>query len=92
MGGGTHFWDAIVTITGGIALVAIVALVVSKKSQTPQVIQAGGSAYSNALAVAVSPVTGAVPQPNLSYPGSSILDELQGGSGGFAPVAGNYFA
>jgi hypothetical protein len=86
MGGGTHFWDAIVTITAGIALVAIVALIVSKKSQTPAVIQAGGTAYSSALAVAVSPVTGAVPQANLTYPNEGFLS---GGGGGFTPDYGN---
>lgn len=79
--------DAGVTILGGIALVAIVALIVSRKSQTPQVIQAAGSAYANSLAVAVSPVTGAVPQPNLSYPSSSSI-----GSGvGFTPNYGSSF-
>lgn len=79
---GEHFADAMVTILGGIALVAIVALIVSRKSQTPQVIQAAGSAYANSLAVAVSPVTGAVPQPNLSYPGQS---GFMGAGGGFTP-------
>lgn len=60
---------AIVFLTT-IAGVAMVALLVSKKSQTPAVIQSTFSGYNNALAVAVAPVTGAVPQPNLQYPNS----------------------
>ena len=51
---------------------AIVAVLVSKKSQTPAVIQAGGSAFSNALGVAESPVTGANYNIDLSYPGSDF--------------------
>lgn len=68
----TTFWEGIVTIAGLITGVAIVALVVSKKAQTPAVIQAGGSAFSNALAVAESPVTGATYHVNLSYPGQDF--------------------
>jgi hypothetical protein len=85
---GEHFTDALVTILGGIALVAIVALIVSRKSQTPQVIQAAGSAYANSLAVAVSPVTGAVPQPVLSYPGQT---GFLGGGAGFTPTYSSMF-
>lgn len=68
---GEHFMDALVTIFAAIAGVAIVALIVSKKSQTPEVIQSVGTAYGSDLAVAVSPVTGAVPNANLTYPSGS---------------------
>lgn len=64
------FWEAITTIALAITTVAIVALVVSKKAQTPAVIQAGGSAFGNSLAVAEAPVTGANTPINLSYPGT----------------------
>lgn len=67
-----------------IAGVAIVALLVSKKSQTPAVLQAGFSGYNNALAVAVAPVTGAVPQPDLQYPNSpGLYGSLAPGLPGF---------
>jgi PRD1 phage membrane DNA delivery len=67
-----------------IAGVAIVALLVSKKSQTPAVLQAGFSGYNNALAVAVAPVTGAVPQPDLQYPNSpGLYGGLSAGLPGF---------
>jgi len=61
--------EAIVTVLLAITTVALAAVLVSRKSQTPAVIQAGGSAFSNALAVAESPVTGASYNINLSYPG-----------------------
>ena len=62
--------EAIVTVLLAIVGVATVSVLVSKKAQTPAVIQASGSAFSNALAVAESPVTGATYNINLSYPGT----------------------
>lgn len=64
--------EAIVTVALAIVSVATIAVLVSKKAQTPQVIQAGGSAFSNALAVAESPVTGASYKIDLSYPGTDF--------------------
>jgi PRD1 phage membrane DNA delivery len=64
--------EAIVTIATAIVGLAIVAVLVSKKAQTPAVIQASGSAFSNALAVAEAPVTGASMNINLSYPGTDF--------------------
>jgi len=61
-------WEQIASIFIAITGVAIVAVLVSKKSDTAAVIQASGSAFANSLAVAVSPVTGAQYQINLSYP------------------------
>lgn len=71
------FWnsttEAIVTIATAITGVAILAVLVSKKSNTAAVIQAAGSAFGNSLAVAVSPVTGANTPIDLSYPNSGGL-------------------
>lgn len=64
-------WEQIATIFIAITGVAIVAVLVSKKSDTAQVIQASGSAFGNSLAVAVSPVTGNQYNIDLSYPGQS---------------------
>jgi PRD1 phage membrane DNA delivery len=64
--------EMIVTIATAIVGLAIVSVLVSRKSQTPQVIQASGSAFSNALAVAESPVTGATYNIDLSYPGQDL--------------------
>jgi hypothetical protein len=64
--------EALITIGTAIVGLAIISVLVSKKAQTPQVIQASGSAFSNALAVAESPVTGASYNVDLSYPGSDM--------------------
>lgn len=77
------FWETIVTVASGIIGVAIVALIVSRKSQTPAVIQSAGSAFANSLGVAESPVTGLGYNINTSYPG--------GGTFGFSPTISGGF-
>lgn len=52
--------------------VAIIAILVSKKSQTPQVIQSWFSGNANLLAVAASPVTGAKVKIDTSYPSAGF--------------------
>jgi hypothetical protein len=66
------FTEMIVTIATAIVGLAIVSVLVSRKSQTPAVIQSAGSAFSNALGVAESPVTGASYSLNLTYPGQDF--------------------
>lgn len=61
--------EALVTIGVAICGVAILAVIVSKKSNTAAVIQAAASGFGNSLAVAVSPVTGDKNPTDLSYPG-----------------------
>lgn len=58
-------------IAMGIIGVAILAVLVSRNAQTPAVIQATASGFSNSLATAISPVTGKTVAPNLSYPTGS---------------------
>jgi hypothetical protein len=70
------FMEGFVTLVTAAALIAVVSALVSRRSQTPAVIQAGGSAVSNIFGVAEAPVTGASYSPVLSYPGSDM-------SGGF---------
>ncbi len=65
--------ETIVTIATAIVGVAILAVLVSRNSNSAGVIQAAGSAFSNALGVAVSPVGNNSIQPNLSYPGGVNL-------------------
>jgi hypothetical protein len=69
-------WEALVTITGGIIAVALLAVLVSKKSATADVIHAAGSAFGNSLGVAVSPVTGQQYRIDLSYPSSGGFGSL----------------
>jgi hypothetical protein len=73
------FWEGVVTIALAIVTLGMISVALSRRAQTPQVIQAAGSAFSNALGVAESPVTGATYQINLSYPQPS----MGFGTGGF---------
>lgn len=52
------FWGALSVIALAIVGVASLAVLVSRNSNTSSVITASGNAFSNALQVAVSPVTG----------------------------------
>ena len=52
---------SIVTVLTAIIGVAIIAVLVSQKANTSQVINAGGSAFSGALATAIGPITGYTP-------------------------------
>lgn len=65
--------EASVTIALAIVGVAILATLVSPKARTSEVIQASASGFSNALAVAQSPVTGNPVHINTSYPSSGGL-------------------
>jgi uncharacterized membrane protein YbjE (DUF340 family) len=64
---------SVVTVLTAIVGVAIIAVLVSKNAQTSQVIGAGGSAFSQALSTAVSPVTGGT---GLGYGGVSDAASL----------------
>jgi len=66
------FFETLTTIALAIVTLGIVSVLVSKRAQTPAVIQSAGSAFSNALGVAESPVTGATYQIDLSYPGHDL--------------------
>lgn len=48
----------IATVATAIVGVAILAVLVSKNAQTPQVISSAGTAFSNALKAATGPVSG----------------------------------
>ena len=50
--------EQIVTVLTAIIGVAILAVLVSRNSNTTGVIDAGGKAFASALGVAVSPITG----------------------------------
>jgi hypothetical protein len=65
--------EGIVTVLLAIVGVGMVAVLVSKNANTSGVIQSGASGFSNALAVAQSPVSGNAVSINTSYPGSSSI-------------------
>lgn len=62
----------VATIATAIVGVAILAVLVSRNSQTAGVIQAAASGFSNALGVAVSPVSGGAVSLNLGYPSAGL--------------------
>ena len=47
----------LIAVIGGIVGLAMVAVLVSKKAQTPQVIQGAGTALSSIIGAAVAPVS-----------------------------------
>lgn len=55
---GDQLISSVVTVLTAIIGVAIIAVLVSKNANTTGVISAGGSAFSQALGTAISPVTG----------------------------------
>lgn len=63
---GRETFEPIVTIAAGIIGIAIIAVLVSQKSNTAGVFAAAGGAFSNALSAAVSPVTGNSAAPNVN--------------------------
>jgi PRD1 phage membrane DNA delivery len=48
----------IITVIGAVVGLAVVAVLVAQKAQTPQVLQGAGTALSSVIAAAVAPVTG----------------------------------
>lgn len=54
----SHFGEQITSIALAIVGVAIIAVIVSNRSQTANVISAAGDAFSLALRTAVSPISG----------------------------------
>lgn len=59
---GNELVTSVVTVLTAIIGVAIIAVLVSQKANTSQVLTAGGNAFSGALATAVGPITGYTPQ------------------------------
>lgn len=54
------FWGTVSVVALAIVGVASLAVIVSKNANTTGVITASGNAFTNALGVAISPVTGQV--------------------------------
>lgn len=54
---GDQLIASVVTVLTAIVGLAVIAVLVSKQANTSGVIQAGGSAFSQSIAAAVSPIT-----------------------------------
>ncbi len=63
MGGVSEILRDVTTVALAIVGVAVLAVLVSRRSNTTGVINASSSAYNTALATAVGPVTGYDPGP-----------------------------
>ena len=63
-----NFWQSLSVIALSIVGVASLAVLVSKNANTTSVISATGSAFSNALGVALSPVTGGSSSISSAFP------------------------
>lgn len=68
----SRIWEAPLTIASGIIAVAIIAVLVSNRSQTGQVLGSAGSAFANMLSAATAPVTGNAATPNVNGPTGSF--------------------
>ena len=73
---GDRFLDMFLSIFTIAAGVAIIALIISRNSNTAGVLQAWFSGNSNLLATAASPVTGAKVNIVTSYPGADMFNNL----------------
>ncbi len=65
--------EIVLTFVVGIIGIAVLALLVSPKAKTSEVIQALASGMANNVAVAQSPVTGNAVNINTSYPNSGVF-------------------
>lgn len=72
---GDNIISGVVTIATAIIGIAILAVLVSRNAQTPQVLQSAGAAFSQSIGAAVAPVTGG----NSSFGSPSLF------TGGNAP-------
>jgi uncharacterized membrane protein YjjP (DUF1212 family) len=66
----------------GIVTIAILSVIVSRKSQTPQVIQATASGLSSIVAAAVNPIHTAATNSNPTAPGIGAYTTPQFGARG----------
>lgn len=73
--------QVVLTVLGAIVTLAIISVVISKRSDTPQVIQAGASALGNVVAAAVSPVSTAATNGNLGLSTFTTPSQPQQGPG-----------
>lgn len=60
--------ESVTTIALAVVGLAIVAVIVSKKANTSNVIQSAASGFSNSIGVASAPVSGASVGLSLGYP------------------------
>lgn len=80
------FEKLITMIFGGVLTLAIISVIISKKSQAPAVIQASASALSNVIGAAVNPVQTSVTNGNN---GANAFSDPLAGAASFLNSAGS---
>lgn len=70
--------EAIVSIFAGITVVAIVAVLVSKNSNTAGVTTSFFGGYSGALSAALAPVTGGMQNNAFQFGGAGVTNSIGG--------------
>lgn len=80
----SQMFEPIVTVLVGIIGIAMVAVLVSQKSNTAGVFAAAGGAFSNAVSAAVSPVTGNSAAPNVNAGASNNGFSIGAGGNAFS--------
>jgi hypothetical protein len=83
-----ELFEPVVTVLAGIVGLALIAVLVSNKSNTSGVFAAAGGAFSNAISAAVSPVTGNSAAPNVNA-GTSSNGFFAGSGGSLLGGGGN---
>lgn len=68
-----HLISGVITVLSAIVGIAIIAVLVSQKAQTGNVITSAGQAFANDISAAVAPVTGAQATINTGGGGFSGL-------------------
>lgn len=81
---GDHLIGGLITVATAIVGVAIIAVLVSNRAQTGNVITSAGQAFANDISAAVAPVTGAMATINTGQSGFGF----GGFSGQGAPIQG----
>lgn len=71
-----HLTTAIVSILTAVVSVALLATFLSQKSNTANIINASGSAYSNILATALGPITGFTPGGSSGFSTNGITGSI----------------
>lgn len=66
------FMESVATIGLAVIGLAMVAVLISRRSNTAGIIQAGASGLANNIGVAISPVTGGSFSLDLGYPGGGF--------------------
>lgn len=77
---GEHLINSLLTVATAIVGVAIIAVLVSNRANTSNVITSAGAAFANDLSAAVAPVTGATATINTGGGGFGFGGFTGGGS------------